>query len=43
MIREGVGANGTIIDTNVWGNVTFDSLKNDAAEGTEHLDRATRG
>jgi pimeloyl-ACP methyl ester carboxylesterase len=28
--KRGVGANSQIIDTNVWGNVTFDDLKNDA-------------
>ena len=28
--KRGVGANGTFIDYNVWGNVTFDDLKNDA-------------
>jgi uncharacterized protein len=35
--KRGVGANGTIIDTNVWGNVTFDSLKNDAAKALNIL------
>jgi uncharacterized protein len=28
--KRGVGANSQIIDPNVWGNVTFDDLKNDA-------------
>jgi alpha-beta hydrolase superfamily lysophospholipase len=28
--KRGVGANSQIIDTNVWGNLTFDDLKNDA-------------
>jgi alpha-beta hydrolase superfamily lysophospholipase len=28
--KRGVGANSQIIDTNVWGNVTFEDLKNDA-------------
>jgi uncharacterized protein len=28
--KRGVGANGTIIDTNIWGNATFDDLKQDA-------------
>jgi alpha-beta hydrolase superfamily lysophospholipase len=28
--KRGVGANNQIIDTNVWGNLTFDDLKNDA-------------
>jgi alpha-beta hydrolase superfamily lysophospholipase len=28
--KRGVGANSQIIDTNVWGNLTFDELKNDA-------------
>ena len=35
--KRGIGANGTIIDTNVWGNVTFDSLKNDAAKALNIL------
>jgi uncharacterized protein len=35
--KRGVGSNGTIIDTNVWGNVTFDSLKNDAAKALNIL------
>jgi pimeloyl-ACP methyl ester carboxylesterase len=29
--KRGVGANGTILDANVWSNMTFDDLKNDAA------------
>jgi uncharacterized protein len=29
--KRGVGANSQIIDTNTWGNVTFDDLKDDAA------------
>jgi pimeloyl-ACP methyl ester carboxylesterase len=29
--KRGVGANSQIIDTNVWGNVTFEELKHDAA------------
>jgi pimeloyl-ACP methyl ester carboxylesterase len=28
--KRGVGANSQIIDTNIWGNSTFDDLKNDA-------------
>jgi alpha-beta hydrolase superfamily lysophospholipase len=28
--KRGVGANSQIIDYNIWGNVTFDDLKNDA-------------
>jgi uncharacterized protein len=28
--KRGVGANSQIIDTNVWGNMTFDDLKHDA-------------
>jgi uncharacterized protein len=28
--KRGVGANSQIIDTNIWGNVTFNDLKNDA-------------
>jgi uncharacterized protein len=28
--KRGIGANSQIIDHNVWGNVTFDDLKNDA-------------
>ena len=28
--KRGVGANSQIIDTNIWGNLTFDNLKNDA-------------
>jgi uncharacterized protein len=28
--KRGVGANSQIIDTNIWGNLTFDDLKNDA-------------
>jgi uncharacterized protein len=28
--KRGVGTNSQIIDTNVWGNLTFDDLKNDA-------------
>src|SRR5919112_1716728 len=35
--KRGVGANGTIIDTNVWGNATFDDLKNDAAKSLNIL------
>jgi uncharacterized protein len=35
--KRGVGANGTIIDTNVWGNATFDDLKNDAAKALNIL------
>jgi uncharacterized protein len=35
--KRGVGANGTIIDTNVWGNATFDNLKNDAARALDVL------
>src|SRR5215208_193685 len=35
--KRGVGANSQIIDTNIWGNVTFDSLKNDAAKALNIL------
>jgi pimeloyl-ACP methyl ester carboxylesterase len=35
--KRGVGANGTIIDTNVWDNATFDDLKNDAAKALNIL------
>jgi uncharacterized protein len=35
--KRGVGANGTILDTNVWGNMTFDDLKNDAAKALNVL------
>jgi uncharacterized protein len=35
--KRGVGANGTIIDTNVWGNATFDDLKHDAAKALNIL------
>jgi uncharacterized protein len=35
--KRGVGANGTIIDTNVWGNATFDNLKIDAARALDIL------
>ena len=35
--KRGVGANGTILDTNVWGNATFDNLKNDAARALNVL------
>ena len=35
--KRGVGANGTILDTNVWGNATFDNLKNDAARALDVL------
>jgi pimeloyl-ACP methyl ester carboxylesterase len=35
--KRGVGVNGTIIDTNVWGNATFDDLKNDAAKALNIL------
>ena len=28
--KRGVGANSQIIDSNIWGNLTFDDLKNDA-------------
>ncbi|MFL6512556.1 MAG: alpha/beta hydrolase family protein [Nitrososphaera sp.] len=35
--KRGVGDNGTIIDTDVWGNATFDDLKNDAAKALNIL------
>jgi uncharacterized protein len=35
--KRGVGANGTIIDPNVWGNATFEDLKNDAAKALHIL------
>ncbi len=35
--KRGVGANNTIQDDNVWGNLTFDDLKNDAAKALNVL------
>jgi uncharacterized protein len=35
--KRGVGANGTILDANVWTNMTFDDLKNDAARALNVL------
>jgi pimeloyl-ACP methyl ester carboxylesterase len=35
--KRGVGVNGAILDANVWGNVTFDNLKNDAAKALNVL------
>src|SRR5918996_1151138 len=35
--KRGVDANATIIDPNVWGNITFESLKNDAAKALNVL------
>ncbi|HEU4822331.1 MAG TPA: alpha/beta fold hydrolase, partial [Nitrososphaeraceae archaeon] len=35
--KRGVGANSQIIDTNVWGNLTFDDLKRDAERALEVL------
>src|SRR5215216_7323277 len=35
--KRGVGANNTIQDVNVWGNLTFDDLKNDAAKALNVL------
>ena len=35
--KRGVGTNGTIIDTNVWGNATFEDLKDDAAKALNIL------
>lgn len=37
--KRGVGANSTILDRNVWGNVTFDDLKEDAEKGLDILIR----
>jgi alpha-beta hydrolase superfamily lysophospholipase len=35
--KRGIGANGQIIDHNVWGNVTFNDLKNDATRALNVL------
>ncbi|MFL6523500.1 MAG: alpha/beta hydrolase family protein [Nitrososphaera sp.] len=35
--KRGVGVNATITDPNVWGNVTFDDLKNDAVKALNIL------
>ncbi|MDQ4013770.1 MAG: alpha/beta fold hydrolase, partial [Thermoproteota archaeon] len=35
--KRGVGANQTILDSNVWGNVTFDDLKQDAEKALDIL------
>ena len=35
--KRGVGANLTILDSNVWGNVTFDDLKQDAEKALNVL------
>jgi pimeloyl-ACP methyl ester carboxylesterase len=35
--KRGVGANSQIIDYNVWGNLTFDDLKNDATKALNVL------
>jgi uncharacterized protein len=35
--KRGVGANSTILDSNVWGNVTFDDLKQDAEKALDIL------
>jgi uncharacterized protein len=35
--KRGVSANGTILDANIWGNVTFDNLKNDATKALNVL------
>jgi dienelactone hydrolase len=35
--KRGVGTNNTIQDNNVWGNLTFDDLKNDAAKALNVL------
>ena len=35
--KRGVGANATIIDANIWGNITFNDLKNDAAKALNVL------
>lgn len=35
--KRGVGANGTVLDANIWGNVTFDHLKNDAIKAINVL------
>lgn len=37
--KRGVGANSTILDRNVWGNVTFDDLKEDAEKALDILIR----
>src|SRR5918995_247400 len=35
--KRGIGTNNTIQDNNVWGNLTFDDLKNDAAKALNVL------
>jgi uncharacterized protein len=35
--KRGVGANSTILDSNVWGNVTFDDLKQDVEKALDIL------
>jgi uncharacterized protein len=35
--KRGVGANATVIDANIWGNITFNDLKNDAAKALNVL------
>jgi pimeloyl-ACP methyl ester carboxylesterase len=35
--KRGVGANHTILDTNVWGNVTFNDLKSDTEKALDAL------
>ena len=35
--KRGVGANSTILDSNVWGNVTIDDLKQDAEKALDVL------
>jgi uncharacterized protein len=35
--KRGVGTNSTILDSNVWGNVTFDDLKQDAEKALDIL------
>lgn len=35
--KRGIGANHTILDSNVWGNVTFNALKHDAEKALEVL------
>jgi predicted acyl esterase len=35
--KRGIGENNTILDSNIWGNVTFNNLKQDAEEALDVL------
>jgi uncharacterized protein len=37
--KRGIGANGTILDNNVWGNLTFNDLKQDAEKALAVLEQ----